>query len=129
MPEPASSAADLLLLETQPSSQRACNALLALWVTAFSSPIIATATLFSPSARRRLGYLITAARLIGGAPVHPTWRDYALAQESLVSALPREPFLACDPAPNPADDLARIWGLTRGVDTAILTQLVEQGNC
>lgn len=122
-------AAVLLDLAAQPTSMRACNELLVRWVAMLQEPRPTDLDELSISAQRRLGYIAAAARRLTDLPVHASWTDFEKTQARSARQLPEEPFLSCDPEPNPHDELAHTWGLTRGVRLDTFTQICRTGSC
>lgn len=119
---------DSLDMTTQPDGLRSCHDVLGAWIQAFQSEPNIDLTTLSTTQKRRLGYLVSAARLMGGLEVHRSWRDFELQQRPLAPQLRVEPLWACDDEPNAHDALAQSWGLSRGVRIATLKQIIQTGS-
>lgn len=119
----------LLLPEKQPTGFRAGYADLSSLVSEFTSEAPASIGELPPAARRRLGYLVAAARMLAGQKVNPSWVSFEKTQLPLVSREPLEPLFRFDPTPTPSDGLAEAWGFSSGVRIPQLQQIVQYGTC
>jgi hypothetical protein len=99
-------------------------------MTAMALPADVEIDSLEASPARRLGYLVMATRLMTGVRVHPTWR--AAERAMPVAADAPTTFVLLfkgEPVSDGHDDLARLWGLARGVDSAKFLQIAETGAC
>ncbi|MFK4705604.1 hypothetical protein ABIC83_002443 [Roseateles asaccharophilus] len=118
----------LLNLKSQPASLRECYELFEDFVRDLKEPAPLFDLTWSLDERARLGYLVSAASLIGGVTPNRTWVDLQGRLFDLQpSQVSRVILLACDPDSNSRDALARRWGLRKGLDSEKVVQICSTG--
>ena len=117
----------LLALQSQPKSLRECYALVEVFFAALAGPAPVRFDPGDADQDARLGYLICAARLLAGVSPHPSWVALEKQLQSRLNKSTARVLLAVDDEPNPLDELAKSWGLRKGLDACKLVQIAEHG--
>jgi hypothetical protein len=119
----------LLTLQEQPRSLRECYELVEDFFAALTQPPPEQAMPLHEDEAARLGYLISAARLVAGMGAHPSWVQLEQRLKGRQAGAGQRVLLAADDGINALDELAQAWGFRKGLDSNKLVQVAEYRAC